>query len=135
MTADAVSSAPRKRKHLQIVYPDIPARRSIFKGLDVSEKPRFNVTEVAKFFFGRSSHWVRWKEKEGDLSLNGKLVADHRNDGGARYYTLSDVEQMAHALCRNGAIDSFQLQHVLRLVYTEAQVWGYLPPNPAQPEE
>jgi hypothetical protein len=130
MTAtDLPRGKAKQRKHLEVVYPDISSRKSIVAGFDVSEAPRYTVKEVAKFFFGKSSHWVRWKEKEGDLNVNGKQVADHRTDGGARYYTLADVEKMAHALCRNGAIDAHHLKYALRLVRIEAQVWGYLPPE------
>lgn len=116
--------------------PNFRARKSLVDGLDVSEKPRYTVSEVAKFFFAKSAHWIRWQEKPpgpktkgggGLLTEEGQTVVEHRTEGGARYYTLRDVELMAHALCRNGAIDALHLKNVLRLVFIEAHVWGYLP--------
>ena len=31
-------------------------------GVDTSEKPLYSISEMAQFFFARSSHWVRWLE-------------------------------------------------------------------------
>lgn len=88
----------------------------IFDGVDTQPSddpkrrvPTFSVQEVAKAFFGRSSHWIRWQEREGTL-----VKADGQPIGGrtptySRYYTLSDVEEMAHALYRRSLIDEGQL--------------------------
>ncbi len=101
-------------------------QRRILHGIDVSKKPLYTVSEVAKFFFARSAHWIRWREKEGDLKLNGKQVGNGRTEGNARVYTLVDVENMAHALMRNNAIDLDQLDYALALVEAEARLYDYL---------
>lgn len=36
--------------------------KPILEGIDTSAEPLFSVAEMAKFFFRRSSHWVRWLE-------------------------------------------------------------------------
>jgi hypothetical protein len=121
-------------------------------GLDVSLKPHFTVSEVAKFFFARSPHWVRWRQDKGYFVLDGKKVGQHRkvpkqdangdpildekdqpvfeivNGGskGARIYTLADVEQMAYALAEREAITGSKLQQVLRLVDAQIHLWEYV---------
>lgn len=113
-------------RRLELVNPKIPADDPILDGIDVSEKPHYTVSEVAKFFFARSAHWVRWREKEGDLMLDGQPVGTTRSNGNARIYTLSDVENMAHALAQNGAITIGQLSNALVLVRAEAALYEYL---------
>jgi hypothetical protein len=36
--------------------------KMMLEGIDTSEGPLFSVSEMATFFFNRSSHWVRWLE-------------------------------------------------------------------------
>lgn len=157
--------------------------------IDTSEKPHYTVSELAKFFFGRSPHWIRWREREGYFVLDGdpecehrkllgmdidpatgeptvpkyettfidqvqnakgkwvevrdeegalairrvctqcggQSVGTHRTDQGFRYYTLSDIEKMAHALASRDAIDGSQFGQTLLLVKTSAQIYRYLP--------
>lgn len=107
----------------------IPSDRFILQGIDVSEKPIFNVSEVGKIFFARSANWMRWVDKSGYLYLDGEYVGGFRHDGtanGYRRYTLSHVERMAHALAAREVIDSVQLIQALRLVQDEAKLWGYI---------
>ena len=53
--------------------------KMMLEGIDTSEKPLFSVSEMAMFFFARSSHWVRWLEncdhKEPDPENNNRLKA------------------------------------------------------------
>lgn len=122
--AKAVTDIPQA----QVVASDprLPHDRFILDGIDVSREPHFTVSEVAKVFFGRSSHWMRWLERHGWLELDGEAVGTKRTEQGARYYTLDDVENIAHALAQKGKINVAQLTNCLLIVQTEARVWGYL---------
>jgi hypothetical protein len=39
-------------------------------GIDTSKNPHFTVSEVAKVFFARSSHWIRWLETKHAFILD-----------------------------------------------------------------
>lgn len=97
----------------------------ILDGIDTSSGPVFSVGEVGRFFFARSSHWMRWVEREGKLVLDGQKVAQERSNAGSRKYTLSDVEKAAHALATNHAITGTQLRLALALVSIQAELHGY----------
>lgn len=97
----------------------------ILDGIDTSAGPVFSVGEAARFFFARSSHWMRWVEREGKLVLEGTNVAQDRSNAGSRKYTLSDIEFAAHALATNGAITGTQLRHALQLVAIQAELHGF----------
>lgn len=103
----------------------VDATQFILHGIDTASGPVFSVGEVGRFFFARSSHWMRWVEREGKLVLDGKAVARERSEAGSRKYTLSDVEQAAHALASNGSINGAQLRHALALVAIQAELHGY----------
>lgn len=115
-----------EEQRIVITDPRLPSDHFILEGLDVSREPVFTVSEVAKVFFGRSPHWVRWRERKGFFILDGEEVGTHRTDEGARRYTLADVEKMAHALAQKEAINGAQLANALLMVRTCAKVWGYL---------
>lgn len=99
--------------------------RFMLEGIDTSKEPLYSVGEVGKVFFNRTSHWVRWVEREGKLVLDGKPVAQERSAAGSRKYTLWDVEQMAHALAQNEVINGAQLRLALALVSIQAELYGY----------
>jgi hypothetical protein len=122
----------------------------IFEGVDTSAYPHYTVSEAAMFFFRRSSHWIRLQENlcikcrrtnrlqdhnrcpkggKHDVSLvrlGGKKVAQHRTDGGARYYTLSDIEDMARALYEHSVIDQSQLSFALAIARLQGRLWDYV---------
>lgn len=112
--------------HLVVTDARLDQDTFMLEGLDTSEGPHFSVSEVAKFFFARSPHWIRWRETKDDFVLDGRVVGNRRTEEGARYYTLSDVEEMAHALAHHGAINGSQLHLALTLVQAEARLHGYL---------
>lgn len=114
------------KTHIVVVSDSrLPADRFIFDGIEVSE-PVFTVSEVAKFFFARSSHWIRWRERQGHFTLDGVDVGGHRTEGGARRYTLSDIEKMSHALAQARVINGSQLTNTLLLLQAEGRLYGYL---------
>lgn len=43
----------------------IDIHKSLFSDVDTSPGPHFTVSEAAKFFFKRSSHWIRLQENSG----------------------------------------------------------------------
>jgi len=81
-------------------------------------KPTFTIAQVAQVFFARSGDWIRYLEGLGEeaLMLDGKILEPRRTISGSRYYTLSDVEKMAHALLQNQRIDVMQFIAVIELV-------------------
>jgi hypothetical protein len=122
-------------KSIEISFSRLDPDHMIFEGIDTSvpppgspltAAPQYTVSEVAKFFFARSGHWIRWAEKKGKIQLNGKKQSTvHRTKGGARYYTLEDVEKLAHALAESNAITIDQLRHALLVLSDEALLYGY----------
>jgi hypothetical protein len=94
--------------------------------------PSFSVQEVSKFFFGRNPDWLRWRYRSDERTLkSGEVRGEHahgffvldgeplepkRTKTGYRYYSLADVERMAHALAQNGALDGMQLANIIALV-------------------
>lgn len=88
--------------------------------------PKFSVSEVAKVFFGRTPHWIRWLENQGRTTLEGRPVATARTEHGSRQYTLGDIELLAHALNENDAIDMAQLVLAVNTARNIALAWGVL---------
>lgn len=112
--------------------------RLMLAGVDMnpkqSKKPLvFTVSEMAKFFFARSKHWVRWQEQHGKMIYTDPETGETRPVGIARtettsgrVYNLADVEEIAHGLAQQGVISGTQLRHTLHLVKVRAQMEGYL---------
>lgn len=98
----------------------------------VLPSPTYTVQEAAKFFFGKSPDWLRWRTKktadnpDGFFVLDGEPLPDHRTDAGFRYYTLHDIEKMAHALAQNNGIDGGTLQAIITMVRTSCRIYGYI---------
>lgn len=104
---------------------------------DGRPKPSFAVQEVAKVFFGRGPDWLRWRyrrvERDGEVILpygyfvlDGVPLETKKTPAGARYYSLADIERMAHALAQTGGIDGAQLANTVLLVKTIARIYGVL---------
>jgi hypothetical protein len=85
------------------------------------DSPTFTVGEVAKFFFGRTSYWLRWCERKAHSTTSPATVADRRSDGHNRAYTLEDVEKVARMLYENRAISETKLIRVLMLIKLEVR--------------
>lgn len=107
----------------------LDADRLMLADVDTAEGPTFTVSEVAKFFFARSSHWIRWLETKQAFTdpESGENTASRRTEKGARVYTLSDVEKMTHALAANGKISAAQASNALHVTKTMAKIWEFLP--------
>jgi hypothetical protein len=88
--------------------------------------PAYTVQETAKLFFGKGPDWLRWRYRPANHYPKGYFVLDDvvlepkRTETGNRYYTLADIERMAHALVENGAIDGAKFSIVLQLVLLQA---------------
>lgn len=103
--------------------------------------PNYSVNEVAKFFFGRNASWMRWryssdervspvtgktnvpKHPDGYFVLNGEPLIPKISPQGQRYYTIADVERMAHALTQNDVISGTALQEVMQLLNLTYKIW------------
>lgn len=112
--------------------------------------PRFSVQEVAKSFFGQSADWLRWRMRssrprndeapshpDGYFILDGEPMefkrlkvnpkskkADDPNASTARYYTLADIERMAHALGQQGVFSGQDVAHIVLMVQCCSRLWG-----------
>ena len=102
----------------------------IFEGIDTEEKPVFLVSEMAKFFFARTNHWIRWLEAGGKMmhEVDGEMVpmGTRRDKNAGRIYTLSDIEEIAHGLAANGTISGTQLRNTLRILRAQGEMYGYI---------
>ena len=94
----------------------VDPERLMFDTVDTSVGPTFTTGEVAKFFFARSVHWLRWHERKGDLVLDGVPIVIERDKSNIKRYTLGDVEKIAHALTTNGLITPMHLIQSLRVL-------------------
>lgn len=117
--------------------------------------PHFSVLEVAKVFFGCGPDWFRWRMRpddhkvkgpdgkylrnpdgtfvmekgdypEGYFVLDGEKIEPKRTEAGARYFTLADVERMAHALAQGGQIDGAQLTNTVMMVKACAKIYRFV---------
>jgi hypothetical protein len=94
--------------------------------------PHYTVNEVGKFFFGRTAHWVRWRNRpsehgdfpEGFFVVDGQLIEPQVTPSGFKVYDLAQIERIAHALAQNGGLTGEQLLKVVKLCIAEAAVWG-----------
>lgn len=88
--------------------------------------PAYTVQETAKLFFGKGPDWLRWRYRPANLHPRGYFVLDDvilepkRTRTGNRYYTLADIERMAHALVENEAIDGGKFSIILQLILLQA---------------
>lgn len=112
---------------VQILITDseIDTDRMMLEGLPMDRSPTFSVSEVAKVFFARSDHWMRWRERKGFFEIDG-AAAGTRTEAGARTYTLADAESVLHAAARSGAISGVQLLIGLKIVRALAVNYGIL---------
>lgn len=108
--------------------------------------PNFRVKDVAVVFFGKSDDWLRWRMRpddkrvkdketgkttivkgkypEGYFVLDNEVMEFKRTESDARYFTLADIERMAHALAQGGHIDGARLALVTKMVLTCARLHG-----------
>lgn len=115
--------------------------------------PHFSVQEVSKVFFGNGADWLRWRMRpddkkvkgedgeylrnedgsyvmekgdypDGYFVLDGEPMTFKRTKAGSRYFTLADIERMAHALAQGGHIDGAQLTNIVVVVKTVAKIYG-----------
>jgi hypothetical protein len=99
--------------------------------------PNYTVQETAKVFFGRGPDWLRWRYRpannypDGYFVLKGTILEAKRTESGNRYYTLADIERMAHALVENNAIDGQQLSIILQLILLQARLHRVIKDVPA----
>lgn len=100
----------------------------------VLPKPNFTVAEVSKVFFAEDPDWLRWRLKKtkdnphGFFVLDGQPVPERRiqngSEHGFRYYTLHEIELMAHALAQNGAISGARLETIISIIKNMLRLYG-----------
>ena len=102
---------------------------------DGKPHPCFSVQETAKTFFARGSWWLRDKYRRSDawphgpLVLNGILLEPKRLETGSRYYTLADIERMAHAMAENRVISGEKLAQVVTMLLIHSVQHGVFVPK------
>jgi DNA-binding transcriptional ArsR family regulator len=111
-----------------VADPAIDTEHLLFEHIDTYTKgPRFSVGEVSKTFFARSSQWLRDQENEGYLVVEGVGMVIPRREGKyARYYTLADIEMVAHALAYHRRISGSKLRSILLALKSIGEVWRFL---------
>ena len=88
--------------------------------------PDYRTSEVAMFFFGRGTAWIRHLLADGvECELTGP-VEPERTAHGTRKWRLHDVELLAYALAENRIIDGRQLMIAINLISLQAKMWGFL---------
>jgi hypothetical protein len=106
--------------------PVLDSDQMMLEGIDTSKKPTFSISEMARFFFGRTPHWIRWLESKEPLALDGIPIKEMRTASGARQYDLATIEKMAHAYAANGRISGAQLRRALVMIRVQAEMYEYL---------
>lgn len=96
-------------------------------------KPSFGAQEAAKIFFGKGPDWLRWRYQsappnhpDGYFVLGNKILEPKRTESNQRYYTLADIERMAHALAQNDAIDGVQVVTAISLALLISRNYGII---------
>lgn len=101
---------------------------AITSGLPVGEPmpiaPHYTVSEVSRWFFGKTPHWLRWLDREGHLVLDGEPIGHRESERDARSYNLAEIERIAYALHGSGHIARSRFILVLLLVQAQAMVYG-----------
>lgn len=108
--------------------PTLSITGRMYDKLPYEVGPQWGVGEMARTFFARSAHWVRWLEnskiKDDYLVLDGKPVARRKDSAGVRVYGLRDVEDFAYALAENGRLDGTRLRSVLLALFYVGEIHG-----------
>lgn len=111
---------------IMMADPLLDPEKMIFDGIDTSEYPLYSVGEMAKVFFARSASWARSHENAGHFDLDDKFIPRRRIAKNARYYSLSEIEQIAHGLAANQIISGARLRLVLTMIRSQGQLWDYI---------
>lgn len=69
--------------------------------------------DVAHWFFGKSSHWIRWLDRDSD-----------RKKGTARTYSLLDVQELAIKLLKEERIPHALYTRAIQMVRLQAEISG-----------
>lgn len=93
-----------------------------FDPFDEVNGPLFSTQEVAKIFFARSSHWMRWRDKQDSFVFDGRPVEVRRDKSGARKFDLQTIEKIAHGLAQQTLITPLQLSRTVSAMQAVADV-------------
>lgn len=102
-----------------------PDRFMISEDMDLT-RPVYSTAEVAKVFFGKSAAWIRWRERDGDFTLDGQPIVVSRAQSNIRKFTLLDVERMIYALSQRRVLQPPAVKLALHIVRCEAKLYGVL---------
>lgn len=96
--------------------------------LDVEAKgaPTYKVSDVARWFLGKSSHWLRWAERRGFLTDpdTGEVVGARDDQRKSRSYNLREAERLVRVLAHHGAISDHHALLGLECVRIQAELHG-----------
>lgn len=106
--------------------PILDSEQLMLEKVDTSKGPTYSVSEMARFFFARTAHWIRWLENREDFVFDGEQIKEARTAAGARRYDLATIEKIAHFLAVVERINGAQLKRTLSLVKIQAEMHGYL---------
>jgi len=97
----------------------------MLQDVDTDQRPTYTVAETGMFFFAKGREWLPRMEREGRLLFDGKPIPVHRVKN-IRYYTLGDIELIAHGLAQCGVLPGERLRATLQIVRAQARLWLYL---------
>jgi hypothetical protein len=124
--SEAADQARERRREIVVHDAEIDPDRLMLEGVEARTVPAmFNLGEVTRFFFGKSTSWLRNIEKEGGLIFEGRVMFLRRDEHNVRVASLADIERIAHALCQTHRITPDDLLVTLRLVKAQAQLHRY----------
>lgn len=101
---------------IKVVHEDTwsPTDKLMMEGLP--QGPLFTQGHVSKIFFGnRSYYWIKKRLREG-IYYQGEKIEVQDEVGKTRWYSLADIEKMAHGLYQSQKITMRQMRNTLRVV-------------------
>lgn len=100
----------------------------LFQEIDTSEEPLFQVVDLVRAFFAKSTHWIHWLERTDKIVWEGEKLEprrEKRGKGEARVYSISDIEKLVYALSQREVISERERVAALVTLLGIAYVWEY----------
>lgn len=96
----------------------------MYDQMPYEEGPQFRISEVAKTFFGRTPHWLRWLHAKEALFLDGRPVGQRMTSQNSRIYGLRDIEEIAHGLAQQRRLEGTNLRLALLILDSVGRLHG-----------
>lgn len=104
--------------------PRMDPGRLMYAEMPYEEGPQFRISEVAKTFFGKTPHWMRWLQTKNALVFDGREVGNRLSENNNRIYGLRDIEEIAHGLAQQRRLDGMSLRATLAALDAVGKLWN-----------